>query len=100
MLDWAKGNYGYIEEAVGEFGIDSRNFDFVRLLQQGQFIQLEHELYDCQKEIIIYYIFQNLLEEGQEELTEAQAEELDNKDILSFDSLEEVNEFIEELKEM
>ena len=100
LLDWAKLNYEYIEQAVQEFGIDSRNFDFVKLLQEGQFLQIEEDLYNSQKEIIIYYIFQNLIDAGVEELTEEQSEAIDEKDILSFETLEDVNEFIEELKQL
>ena len=42
LLNWLSNNLAnayYIEQAVSEFGIDSRNFDFYRLIAQGQYMQ-------------------------------------------------------------
>lgn len=36
LFEWAKKNYSYIEDYVKEFGIDSKNFDFIKIIQGGQ----------------------------------------------------------------
>lgn len=64
LLEWVKNNSEYVERAAAEFGIDSRNFDFFKLLQQGQYMQIEEELYnnidDILKNWIITYIEHDL----------------------------------------
>lgn len=36
LFEWVRNNYGYIEDYVEEFGIDDKNFDFIKLIQGGQ----------------------------------------------------------------
>ena len=56
LLDWLSENRSdavyYIEEAVGEFGIDYNNFDFWRLLSSGQYLMYERQLYDNLKDTL------------------------------------------------
>lgn len=77
LLEWAKDNYGYIEEVVEEFGVDSKNFNFMRLIQQGQWLCNEQELYenleDNLKNRVLDYIEKDL---EIEQISEEQEDEL------------------------
>lgn len=100
LLEWVKSNSSYVEDAVAEFGIDSRNFDFFRLLQQGQYMQITDELYSNLDDIITNWII-NYIEYDLEikELTDEQAEqveELFNK----YDNNDEFEYIIEKIEEI
>ena len=99
LLDWAKGNYSYIEESISEFGIDSKNFNFFELIQQGQYLYNERNLYDNLEDSLKFFVYtyiKNVLKI--EEITEEQ-----NDDLLDFDfndnneSLENLIEHIENI---
>lgn len=94
LLEWAKGNYSYIEEAVAEFGIDSKNFDFFKLIQQGQYLANERELYDNLEDSLKYYMY-NFISQylNINEITEEQ-----NDNLLDFD-FSDNNEMLENLIE-
>ena len=54
LLEWAKYNYEYVEEAIDEFGVatdSSGKADFMRTIMQGQFKYYEEQLYEDEKEI-------------------------------------------------
>lgn len=99
LLDWATDNSSYIEDSVKEFGINEKAFDFFRLIQQGQFLSNENELYDCLKDIVLYrlysYIVSNL---GITEITEEQ----NNKILLLNidDNNEQLENLLEQLDEI
>jgi hypothetical protein len=108
LLNWAKDNYGYIEEAMDEFGQPTDNkghFDFIKCIQQGQFYANEQDIYENLKDIILNrlynYIVSNL---GITEITEKQNFEIeclnieDNNEQLEnlFEELEKI--FIEEVE--
>ena len=63
LFDWAKTNYNYIEQGVAEFGIDEKNFDFIKLIQQGQYLQLTQDLYNDIDEIIKMFAFYEMIEQ-------------------------------------
>lgn len=63
LFDWAKTNYNYIEQGVAEFGIDEKNFDFIKLIQQGQYLQLTQDLYNDIDEIIKMLAFYEMIEQ-------------------------------------
>lgn len=94
LLEWACGNYSYIENSVREFGINEKDFDFFRLIQQGQYLANEQYLYDNLQNIVLYrlysYIFSNL---GITEITKKQ-----NNKILSL-NIDDNNENLENLFE-
>lgn len=46
LRKWSLNNYNYIEEAVEEFGYDSKNFDFHKVIQLGQFYAYNNEFYE------------------------------------------------------
>ena len=45
LRKWSVENYDYIEEAVEEFGYDSKNFDFHKIIQLGQYYAYSNEFY-------------------------------------------------------
>lgn len=55
LLEWVCGNYSYIEDYVNEFG-QPEKFDFIHLIQCGQFYKNYQELYEDEVEIkgVIY----------------------------------------------
>lgn len=62
----------YIEQAVAEFGIDSRNFDFYALIQQGINLYNLDIIYENQNEL------KALLKLENEELDQEELEEIYN----------------------
>lgn len=81
LIQWLKDDSTapeYIEEAVKEFGIDSHNFDFLRLLQQGQYYKAEQELYDDVDKMLLFYAYNYIKDKGIEEITDEQNEELED----------------------
>ena len=70
LLEWAKHNYEYIEEAIDEFGDVAKDSqgraDFMRTIQQGEFLYYERQLYEDEDNIIellaVNYILENMNE--------------------------------------
>ena len=60
LWNWAKDNSDWIEEGIVQFGIDSKNFDLMRIFMQGQYLQIQDELYSNLNDIIRYWIYNNL----------------------------------------
>ena len=100
LLEWVRNNSEYVERSVTEFGIDSKNFDFFKLLQQGQYLQIEEELYENIDDIItnwiIHYIEYNL---NIKELTDEQAEQVEDL-FNKYDNNDEFEYIIEKIKEI
>lgn len=102
LLEWVRNNSEYVEQAVEEFGIDSKNFDFFGLLRQGQYLQIEEELYSNLDDVltnwIIHYIEHDL---NIKELTDEQAEQVEDlfDRYENNDELEYIIEKIEEIFE-
>ena len=100
LLEWVRNNSEYVEQAVAEFGIDSRNFDFFRLLQQGQYMQIEEELYSNLDDILTNWII-NYIEYDLDikELTDEQAEQVEDL-FNKYESNDELEYIIEKIKEI
>lgn len=98
LLDWARDNYSYIDEANEEFG---RADDFLGEIRQGQFLYNERDLYDNLEDslkLFAYVYIQNVL--GIEEITEEQNEDLLDYDYTdNNDELENIIDHIEEVFE-
>lgn len=98
LLDWAKSNYEYIDEATEELG---RPDDFIGEVRQGQFLYNERDLYDNLEDslkLFAYVYIQNVL--GIEEITEEQNEDLLDYDYTdNNDELENIIDHIEEVFE-
>lgn len=79
LLDWARGNFSYIEDYVKEFGIDTQNFDFIRLLQGGQFMKLYEQLSEDERNIKQLLYINKMLNLDDEILNQELNEELQNR---------------------
>lgn len=91
LCEWAKGNSGYIEEYVSEYGIDSNNFDFFRLIQGGQYFRNLEELNKNRDDIIKLFILNYIENELDiKELTEDVENQLNNilDDVNNYDDLD------------
>ncbi len=101
LLEWAKGNYSYIEEAIDELGTptDSQGrADFIGMIRQGQYIYYTQDLYDNLDDIIKNYIYNYITNElGIEEITEEQEEEVDMLSYDNNDELETINEDLDKI---
>lgn len=103
LLEWAKDNYSYIEDAIDEFGTptdEKGNADFIKMIQQGQYMSNLEELNNNVDDMIKLYILDLLQKDGKEELTDEKIEKIDdlieswkNDDILG--SLEDIKESLE-----
>ena len=100
LLEWVKDNSEYVERAVAELGIDSRNFDFFALLRQGQYMQIEEELYSNLDDILTNWII-NFIEYDLniKELTDEQAEQIEGL-FDKYDNNDELENIAEEIKEI
>lgn len=98
LLEWAKGNYSYIEDAIDELGTptDSQGrADFIGMIRQGQYIYYSNDLYENLDDIIKNYIYNYILNDlNIEEITEEQEEEID---MLSYDNNDELDTIIEDI---
>lgn len=45
LRKWSVDNYNYIEDAISEFGVDTKNPDFHALISQGQYYAYSNEFY-------------------------------------------------------
>lgn len=101
LLDWAKNNYNYIEEALDEFGTPQDNngkADFFQMIRQGQYLYYDNLFYDNIDNFIKYYVLKYLIDnkisiddEKLEELLEVDSTDVDNNDYL-----EDIDNYVEE----
>lgn len=101
LLDWAKNNYEYIEEALDEFGTptDSNGrADFLKMISQGEYLYYDRLFYDNLDDFIKYYVLKYLIDnkiniddEKLEELLEVDSTDIDNNDYL-----EDIDSYVEE----
>lgn len=96
LLEWAAGNYSYIDEAMQEFG---KPDDFLQYIRQGQFLAYEQDLYnnleDSLKNFMYTYI-QDVLDVN--EITEEQNDNLLDYDFSdNNDTLENLIDHIKEV---
>lgn len=102
ILDWISENRSeaveYIEESVAEFGIDSKNFDFWKLLQSGQYLMYERQLYDNKKDALLLWALRYIKEEKNiEELEDDVFEEIEDIDFDKFDKFNELETEIDNI---
>lgn len=101
LLNWLSNNLAnayYIEQAVSEYGIDSHNFDFYRLIAQGQYMQNLEDLYEHLEDSLLNYAF-NYIENylNNMDVTQEQFDELTLKDYSRFERLEDIEDFVKEV---
>lgn len=79
LIDWLKNDpdsTDYIEESVQEFGTpDSKDFDFMKLLQQGQYYQNEQKLYQNKYDMCLLWALSYCIENNIK-LTDEQIDKL------------------------
>lgn len=102
LLEWAKNNYSYIEEAIDQFGFPQENgrADFFRAIMQGQYLAYEQELYENLKDILKFFVF-DYIEKQLEiiEITEEQLEEIEIE--IDFeDNNEQLENIIDKINEI
>ena len=67
LRKWAVDNYNYIEDAISEFGVDTKNPDFHKMIQQGQFYAFNNEFYILVSDFKDYIETLDFEEEEEEE---------------------------------
>lgn len=100
LLEWAKDNYTYIEEAIDGFGIatdDRGHADFIRCIMQGQYLYIEQTLYNNKSIMLEYLAYYILQDGGIEELEEDKATEIS---MINFDNIDSITELEDELHEI
>lgn len=103
LLEWAKGNYSYIEEALDEFGTpqdDNGKADFIRTIQQGQYYANERNLYENLEDSLKMFMYDYIKKDlNIKELTEEQNNEL--LECFDFtDNNEQLENLIENINEI
>lgn len=105
VLEWAKGNYSYVEEAIDELGVatDSNGrTDLIRTIQTGEYIANKETIDNNLEEILKFYMY-NYIEKdlGIEEITEEQNNELLHWDFENYDEhLENLIDYVNEIMEV
>ncbi len=94
LIEWAKSHIIEIDEAAEELG---KPDSFIGYIQQAQFLYYERLLSDNLEDGIKYAIYSILLENGIEELTDEESEEVDNF-INGLDNNSRFNELSEVLE--
>lgn len=99
LMEWAKGNTSYIEDAIREFGTpeDSNGHpDFMKLIMQGQYYMYEQDLYNNIEDILKYWAYDYIENKYNiTELTEEQNDEIEFYNYTNVDRLEEIEGMIE-----
>ena len=54
LRKWSVDNYNYIEDAISEFGVDTKNPDFHDMIQSGQYYAYSNEFYTLVQEFKDY----------------------------------------------
>jgi hypothetical protein len=54
LRKWSVDNYSYIEDAIQEFGVDTENPDFHKMIQSGQYYAYSNEFYTLVSEFKDY----------------------------------------------
>lgn len=67
LREWSVNNYNYIEDAMGEFGVNTDKPDFHQLIQQGQYYAYTNEFYNLVNEFKDYLESLEFEEEEEEE---------------------------------
>lgn len=104
LLNWLSNNLAnayYIEQAVNEYGIDRQNFDFYRLIAQGQYMQNLEDLNEHLNDALLNYAF-NYIEYFLDDVdvTQEQFDEITLKDYECFERLEDIDDFVKSVLEV
>lgn len=96
LLEWAVGNYSYIDDAISEFG--SCN-DFISYIRQGQYYYYTEYMNDNISDYILYYSLNYLLSQNMEELTGEQYDDLvyELEEVDQCDTLSDIQILVDNL---
>lgn len=102
LFEWCKYNYEYVEEAIEEYGdvVKDRDgrVDFIRTIQQGQFLYYERQLFEDADDIIKLLAINYLLENEDEVETEMDNdridEMLDDIDVDTNDRMSDIKDVV------
>ena len=97
LMDWVKDNYNYVEDYIKEFGIDSNNFDFIGAVRGGQYLYIKETLYNNKSDMLEYLAYYILQEKDIEEIDEDKATEIS---MIDFDRIDTIEELEDELNEI
>lgn len=97
LMDWVKDNYNYVEDYIKEFGMDSSNFDFIGAVRGGQYLYIEQTLYNNKSDMLEYLAYYILQEKDIEEIDEDKATEIS---MIDFDRIDTIEELEDELNEI
>lgn len=97
LMDWVKDNYNYVEDYIKEFGMDSSNFDFIGAVRGGQYLYIEETLYNNKSDMLEYLAYYILQEKDIEEIDEDKATEIS---MINFDGIDTIEELEDELNEI
>ena len=97
LMDWVKDNYNYVEDYIKEFGMDLSNFDFIGAVRGGQYLYIEETLYNNKSDMLEYLAYYILQEKDFEEIDEDKATEIS---MINFDRIDTIEELEDELNEI
>lgn len=104
LFEWVKNNWEWVDEACSEFGMpDCKDSNIIiKLIQQGQFMCNERDLYDNLDSSILNYCLDYINRAlDHETITQSQYEELQEKctNVDNNDTLEDFEDFCKKLFE-
>lgn len=99
LLDWIKKPFAifYIEESVRTCGIDNKNFDFMRLIQAGQYEYYMDKINDNRHEMLLLWGLQYCVK-NDIALTDKQIENLNDSIDDSFNRFNDLIDAINKIK--
>lgn len=103
LLEWAKNNFEYVNDAISEFGACD---DIINQIQQGQYLQYTEQLNEDIQQIIKKLAYYNILQKLEDidtiERTAEQIEDLELaiEDVDNNDRIDQINDAIIEFLEM
>lgn len=96
LWEWARGNEHYINQAISNYGIDSKNFDLMKLFQSAQYEFYNEAIYNNLSDFIYYAILKNIDAEEVDDNILEEIENIANKE----DNNEHLEIYIEKINDM
>lgn len=100
LLKWSADNYSYIEDAISEFGFAKNSEgepDFIKCIQQGQYLYYKELFYDNLDSFIQYYKLNYLKDNG---IIEIDDQIIDDVESTSCDDNSTLQDVIDEINEI
>ena len=88
----------YVNDAVQEYGIDSNNFDIFKAIQWGYCKQAEEKIYEEKNDGLLLAVYVLIRDSYKlEEITDEQAEEIENIDFDRIDTFTDLQNEVEQI---